>query len=75
VSPPEQIKFDELKEYLKTFLAGFYDKFKELLTNEGRSSPLKSSILSESRALSTSQVSLGQQLNQLSSSQVSSGSV
>ena len=50
---------------------GFYDKFKELLANEGSSTVIKNDILSESRALSGSQVSIR---NHLSSSQVSAQS-
>lgn len=67
----EQIKFDDLKEHLRTFTANLYDKLKELLANEGSSTALKSSILTESRALSTSQVNIK---NPLSTSQVSNAS-
>jgi hypothetical protein len=52
----DQDKFDELKEYFRSFMVGFYDKFKELLANEGSSSVVKNDILSESRVLSGSQV-------------------
>ena len=32
-SEQDQVKFDELKEYFRSFMVGFYDKFKELLAN------------------------------------------
>lgn len=65
-NPKDQAKLDELKDYLKQFSIGFYDKIKELLNHEG-STNLKSSIVLEAKSLSSSQVSQ----NTLGNSQVS----
>jgi hypothetical protein len=65
-NPRDQAKLDELKDYLKQFSIGFYDRIKELLNHEG-STNLKSSIVAEAKSLSSSQVSQ----NTLGNSQVS----
>ena len=56
----DQRKFQEILLYLGDFSANLFDKFKEILyTNSNDSDSLKSSIVSETKSLAMSRISMG----------------
>lgn len=60
----DQRKYEEIIAYLADFSNSIFDKFKEILnTNSNDSDSLKSSIVSESKSLAMSRVSMGSPLD------------